>query len=860
LATASEGEADGLAARRLGDLTRAGGRVRARRPRRGGTLHPHAEPRLRQRQGRLPAQPPSSLSLSPYGSRYVARMTAVIAVALCAVATSPRTPVRRDKAARLPCFLAPAPAQSFVLGARLQVTGRRVPQWPRRAVRGAARLPARASAEDPGPTNQQAREQGQQSSDEGTSQSGSAQTPIDAAGQPGLGRALEEAEEAAETVRLGDVVVSLGKEPVAPGEKTEDASTENAGENPRAAAVGALAWMWSALKSAIAPGGFFWGMGVGVALSAFLVLYPFEGTVENALREKVTLFDYILQDINQGYVDKVDINRMFETGVNGMLATLDPYTQFENNAEASEMHVKTSGKYGGVGLGISSGEVLDPQRAATGGKNRVVVVSAFEGYAFDAGVRPGDVIDAIGGSPTDGLSIAAVTDLLRGEPGTSVDITVLREGAASPLAFTLTRRNIQLRDVPVATFVGPAENSIGYLRLQSFAKDAASEVSTALQSLIDQAKANAPARGLRGIVLDLRGNPGGLLNAAIEVAETIVPRGSIIVSTKGRDMGPGPVYMSNRDPVLPQDIPIAVLVNGQTASASEIVAGAVQDLDRGVIIGTRTFGKGLVQNVQELPYQTALKFTVGRYFTPSGRCIQALKYDSKDANGHFEAKAVDESDRKEFLTRRGRIVRDGGGIEPDVMSKHRTSFLESALARQNMFFHFAGRYAGLSKLDKLPSGFEVTDTMYNDFIRFVTNSQFKYESRFDEAFEQLEGMFNDVGYEAARGKVNDLRKATEAEMRADFIRHELDIRAQLESSIRFRYQPESERLVAELRNDEQLREAVRVLQSPLEYAEMLAPRHAVASISGPNAVASSAGVSTDALALPPRGESRSTHE
>jgi carboxyl-terminal processing protease len=628
----------------------------------------------------------------------------------------------------------------------------------------------------------------------------------------------------------------------------EDVASDN---RVRVVLLGALAWMWSALKSAIAPGGFFWGMGAGVALSAFLMFYPLDNTVENVLREKVTLFDYILQDINAGYVDKVDINRMFETGVNGMLATLDPYTQFENNAEATEMHVKTSGMYGGVGLGISSSEIIDPQRAAMGSKNRVVVVSAFEGYAFDAGVRPGDILDTISGTNTDGLSISAVTDLLRGEPGTSVMITVLREGTTKPLPFTLTRRNIQLRDVPVATFVGPKESSIGYLRLQSFAKDAAAEVSVALQSLLDQAKANSPGAELRGIVLDLRGNPGGLLNAAIEVTETIVPRGSVIVSTKGRDMGPGPIYMSNRDPILPQDIPIAVLVNGQTASASEIVAGAVQDLDRGIIIGTRTFGKGLVQNVQELPYRTALKFTVGRYFTPSGRCIQALNYDKKDSNGRYEAKAVDDADRKEFLTRHGRVVRDGGGIEPDVTSKHRTSFLESALLRQNMFFHFAGRYAGMTKLDKLPPDFDVTDSMYSEFIRFVTNSQFKYESRFDEAFEQLEGMFNEVGYDAARGKVNDLRKATEAEMRTDFIRHELDIRGQLESAIRFRFQPESERLVAELRNDEQLREAVRVLQSPMEYAEMLAPQRAVASTVSPSAIASSSGSSGAVHVAPP---------
>lgn len=595
----------------------------------------------------------------------------------------------------------------------------------------------------------------------------------------------------------------------------------------KVAELGFFAWLCRGVRRAIAPGGFLWGFVAGLAIGAVVLFYPLDrGDVENALREKVTLFDFILQDISTGYVDKVDINKLFESGVNGMLATLDPYTQFENNAEAVEMHVKTSGKYGGVGLGIATGEILDPQRAALGGKNRVVVVSAFEGYAFDTGVRPGDVIDAVDGKPTSGMNIANVTDLLRGDPGTSVDVTVLREGVLNPLTFKLTRRRVQLRDVPVATFIG--DDGIGYIRLQSFAKDAATEVANAIETLISEAQSKSRSSRLRGLVLDLRNNPGGLLNAAIEVAETFIPRGSIVVSTKGRGMGPGPTYISNREPVAPLDLPIAVLVNGQTASASEIVAGAIQDLDRGVVIGSRTFGKGLVQNVQELPYKTALKFTVGRYFTPSGRCIQAQKYDQKNSLGQFEAKPVEEGERKEFLTRNGRVVRDGGGIEPDVMSKHRTSFLEFALQRQNMFFHFASRYAATRGIEELPKDFTVDDGLYKEFIRFVANSKFKYESRFDEVFGQLEEMLNDVGYESARGKVNDLRMATETELRTDFLRHENDIRAQLESSIRFRFQPDSERLVAELRNDEQLREAVRLLQSPLEYAEVLAPKHMIA--------------------------------
>lgn len=599
------------------------------------------------------------------------------------------------------------------------------------------------------------------------------------------------------------------------------------------------------LGRVFAPWSFVWGIGAGVVVSFVVFLVPLPvmleggggrggaGGIESVLREKVFLYDVILNDINAGYVDNVDVDKLFEASISGMLSTLDPFSQFENNAEAVEMNVKTTGKYGGVGLGIGNGEVLDAERKALlGGKNCVVVVTAFEGYAFDVGLRPGDVIGSVDGVETKGKTVAEVTELLRGEPGTSVQVEVLREGVDDGIKFVLPRRKVQLRDVPVATFVGDRRDAVGYIRLQSFAKDAADEVAVALSGLQAEAKRSSPTQGLKGLVLDLRGNPGGLLESAIKVTETLVPRGSVVVSTKGRGTGPGPIYLSNSDPIVSGDLPIAVLVNGQTASASEVVAGAVQDLDRGIIVGSRSYGKGLVQQLLSLPFQTALKYTSGRYFTPSGRCIQALTYADKDANGQYEAKAVPETERKQFLTRHGRVVRDGGGIEPDVETKHRVSFLENALMRQNMFFHFASRYAAERKLETLPGDFAVDDTVYREFIRFVSATNFKYESRFDEAFGQLDEMFSDVGYDVARGKVEDLRRATVSEMRSDFSRHERDIKAQVESAIRFRLQPDSKRLIAELQHDDQLREAVRLLRSPSEYASLLAPKAMIAQSNG----------------------------
>lgn len=580
--------------------------------------------------------------------------------------------------------------------------------------------------------------------------------------------------------------------------------------------AGLISWALSSIKRLFAPGGFVWGVATGVSLSLLVFVFQWSTIGDDSLlREKVTLFDFILQDINTSYVEKVDINRLFETGVNSMLGTLDPYTQFENNTQAAEMSVKTNGRYAGVGLGIG----VDDRAGVSAKEKKIVVVSAFEGYAFDAGLRPGDVIDTVADQSVEGLSLEKVTDMLRGEPGTVVNLSVRREGVAEPLSFSLSRKSIRIKDVPAFAFAGNPDDRIGYIRLQSFAKDAASEVRLAIQELTESSAKSG--QQLNGLVLDLRGNPGGLLNAAIEVAELFVPRDSVIVSTKGRGLGPNPTYVSSKQPVVPSDLPLAVLVNGQTASASEIVAGAIQDLDHGVIVGSRTFGKGLVQNVQELPFNTALKYTVGKYYTPSGRCIQSVNYEQANGDGPFEIKKIEESERKEFTTIGGRIVRDGGGIEPDVEVLRRPSFLEQALYRQNMYFRFASRFAVQVKGNQLSEDFVLGNDIYRDFVKFVASSEFKYESRFDDAFDQLNNMFDELGYSDARSKVLDLKEATEAEMKTDFMRHEKAIRSQVESAIRYRFQPDSQRIIAELKNDDQLSEAIKILKNRDDYQNLL---------------------------------------
>jgi len=553
------------------------------------------------------------------------------------------------------------------------------------------------------------------------------------------------------------------------------------------------------------------GLVSGVVLLTAVLLVPESVISSEATRQKVTLFEMIMQDLSRNYVEPIDEEKLFETGMRAMLGSLDPYTQFENNIQAREMNMKTMGKYGGVGLGLAP-DIREP--------TRLVVVSAFEGYSYDVGVRPGDFIEQVDAVDVSGMSTDVVTEMLRGSPGTSVELAVSREGHDGLLRFRLMRRYISLHDVPAASILD-RNNGIGYVRLQSFAKDAAGELRNALVNLQREGD-------LTGLILDLRGNPGGLLNSAVEVSEALVPKGSLIVSTKGRDMEVMESYYSSRNPILPGSVRLAVLVNGQTASAAEIVAGAVQDLDLGVIVGSRTFGKGLIQNIQELPFRTALRYTVGRYFTPSGRCIQALDYSF--GRGVYTATEKQDKDRLEFKTQNGRTVRDGGGIDVDVpIPSPSISELEAALADQGLYFYFANKYAA-SVNEQLPSSFTVSDKLYNDFVNFVDGSDFRFKSRLDVELNVLQNLMTAEGYVDAGNDVDGLRTTLSNEMRLDFVKHREEIRKRLEQAIRYRLQKDSVRLLAEAERDEQVQKALDLLKDRGHYTELLKPANVDAKL------------------------------
>lgn len=516
-----------------------------------------------------------------------------------------------------------------------------------------------------------------------------------------------------------------------------------------------------------------------------------------ALRKNFEIFGAAYEELVTGYVEPLDAEHLMRTGLEAMLNELDPYTTFIDEADNADLSIITRGRYGGVGLNVGR----------RGGK--ITVISPIEGASgYKQGVRAGDIITHIEDQPTADLSMNDVRNLLRGEPGTTVNVTVQREGEPDPLEFTLTREQVQLENVTYSGLADPV-SGIGYIKLERFAREAGAEVQQALQHLRQKKRLN-------GLILDLRDNPGGLLDAAVDVSELFVERGSVIVSTRGRSPDSERIYRSQRAPIAP-DLPLVVLVNGFSASASEIVAGAMQDLDRGVVMGTTTYGKGLVQVVKSLPYNTSLKMTTAKYYTPSGRSIQSIEYK----NG--EGTATPDSVGRAFKTQGGRTVRDRHGIEPDVVIDAATpSELEEALQRRAAFFFYANHYA--AQHDTLPADFRVDETILNDFQDWLETEDFTYRTDGERSVASLQEEFAAIGYQGVQDEIAALRRAVEAEKRAGFDRHAADLKHHLQEEILARYVSESEQIRAALTYDPQVQEAIALLRNGESYSRILSVR------------------------------------
>ncbi len=533
----------------------------------------------------------------------------------------------------------------------------------------------------------------------------------------------------------------------------------------------------------------------GIALLALLTggfMVKSDADLFLKINKSIDLFGRVYKEITANYVDEIDPEKFMEAGIDGMLGTLDPYTVYIDKEDGDEVDLLTNGKYGGIGItiGVRDGAMR--------------VISVMDGYSAQRqGILPGDVLLEVGGVPIASKKPDEVRNLTRGEPGTEITVKVQREDEPSPLEFVLLRQEIQVKNVTYADFVAPG---IGYVRLERFSRRASEEVRQAIKDL--KLKGN-----LKGLVLDLRGNPGGLLDAAVEVAGKFLPRGSMIVSTKGRSQETDKKYYSTEEPILPT-APVIVLTDRGSASASEIVSGALQDLDRAVIVGTRTFGKGLVQTILPLDYGAQLKITTARYYTPSGRCIQEIDYMHKDRNGVFAI--TPDSLRKEFKTAHGRMVFEHGGVTPDsVVKEGDEGPMVKELQRRSLFFKFVNKYVADHKTTTFTG---VTNEILNAFHAYLDEIKFDYQEDSEVKVKELRDMADKTHYSKdVLSDIDHLLGAFKKEKGRGFDRYSDHIADELNIEFSARLMGEKGRIKASLEDDPQLKVAVGMLKNNRVY-------------------------------------------
>ncbi|HNQ68309.1 MAG TPA: S41 family peptidase [Bacteroidales bacterium] len=517
--------------------------------------------------------------------------------------------------------------------------------------------------------------------------------------------------------------------------------------------------------------------------------------------KNLDVFYSLYKELNLYYVDPIVPGEIIKKGIEGMLKSLDPYTVYIPESQIEDIKFITTGQYGGIGAVIrKSGEFT-------------VIAQPYENSpAAIAGLLPGDIIVEIDNKSIKGISSDQVSELLRGEPETSVQLKVKRPGEESTLSFTVIRKEIKRNSVP---YYGLADDKIGYIALDDFTNTAAKEVQEAFLSLKKE-------YNISSLIIDLRGNPGGLLIEAVKICNLFVPKGEHIVSTKGKVAQWDKTYTSSAEPQ-DTEIKIVVLVNRGSASASEIVAGAMQDLDRGVILGQRTFGKGLVQTTRELSYNGVLKVTTAKYYIPSGRCIQALDYSNRNEDGSVGN--VPDSLISEFKTKNGRKVYDGGGIMPDVVVEPELySNIATSLIIKNLLFDFAVYYKSLNP--EIPSAdkFVFTDADYQDFVNWVKDKDFDYETKSEEYLRLLiETSKEEKYYSDASPELEALMTKFSHDKNKDLMMFKDEITDIICQEIVVKYYYEKGAIIYGLKNDPEVKKAVELLNNEKDFQKILMP-------------------------------------
>jgi len=519
------------------------------------------------------------------------------------------------------------------------------------------------------------------------------------------------------------------------------------------------------------------------------------------IAKSLDIFATLVKEVNANYVDEVDPKKLIDVGINGMLGQLDPYTDYIPKENLEAFSIQTTGEYAGIGalVGLIN--------------HKTVITNPYVGFpAYRAGIQVGDELVSVDGKNVQGKPTNESSALLKGVPKTEVEVEVKRFGETNTLKFKLVREKIKISNVTYQCLI---DKDLGYIKLDEFTPGAGREVSDAVTKL--------KAQGAKKLILDLRDNPGGSLYEAVNIVNIFVPKGKEVVSTRGKSPESNKTYSTLNNPV-DLEIPLAILTSGGSASASEIVAGSLQDYDRALLVGQRTFGKGLVQTTRQLAYDAQLKITTAKYYIPSGRCIQALDYAHRHSDGSVTKFA--DSLKREFKTKIGRKVYDGAGLDPDLTVKTETvSTLTVELASSGLIFDFASKYCGEHKAaPKSMNSFKLTDLEYEQFVSWVKGQHFVYSSELENKIESVMASAKSEKYfDQLQSSLNELKtKITQAHSN-DFVYYKVELVKVLEQEIAFHYQLVQGQIDVSLETDSEVVAAKKLLADQAYYKQLLSP-------------------------------------
>ncbi len=540
-------------------------------------------------------------------------------------------------------------------------------------------------------------------------------------------------------------------------------------------------------------------------LSLLILLFVFTSINVKAQPDKdfeisknLEIFSTLYKQLHLNYVDDINPGELMKTGMDAMLESLDPYTVYIPESDIEDYKIMTLGQYGGIGA-------LIHQRGSW-----IYISDPYEGFpATKVGLIPGDKILEINGKSAKDKKVEEISNMLKGQAGSSIKLLIEREGISKPIEKEIVREEIKIDNIP---YFGMINDHVGYIKLIGFTQNASKEVQDAFLKLKE--------KNMKALIFDLRGNGGGLLQEAVNIVNLFVEKDQLVVSTKGKIEERNAVHKTSANPI-DKNIPIIFLVDRYSASASEIVSGAIQDLDRGVILGQKTFGKGLVQNVYPLSYNAQMKVTIAKYYIPSGRCIQALDYSHKKSDGSPER--VADSLRNAFKTKNGRMVYDGGGIEPDIAMENETlSNISVSLITKYLVFDYASKFKRENPILKDTVNFSVTDAIYADFINFLKGKDFDYTTQSESKLNELKkAAENEKYFEAIKPQLDALREKLIHDKEADLMKFKEEIIQLLKEEIISRYAFQKGRIKASLASDKEIAKAVEVLDNTQLYKSIL---------------------------------------